>query len=334
MSGLTLLAKCAGKFAQLQVSEDATVGHVKRELAALFSRTQGVGGAIGCVRLSTTGGRLLAPDDARLFDIGVSSLQLLHVQIDAGDGEVSPPSPAAPEASRSAGVAGSNRSTAAHAPTAPELRSLVGRYEAELQRLAAKVDDIASALEERTRAEIARQLSSMELSENARLIKAMTARLDALEASTKAALSPCAPVSPEITARFARLEKQLAESRALFSPPGAAEPQSTVIQDLQARILALESGDGRRLPMAFGSEVDSAGDGRAGDDSRLAAVEASIKTLEEKIKLQAKRTEQIIKEQRQRAVAQGAAPRTEESKVTPKSTTHSERTHIRTPSHI
>ena len=79
MSGLTLLAKCAGKFAQLQVSEDATVGHVKRELAALFSRTQGVGGATGCVRLSTTGGRLLAPDDARLFDIGVSSLQLLHV---------------------------------------------------------------------------------------------------------------------------------------------------------------------------------------------------------------------------------------------------------------
>ena len=86
--------------------------------------------------------------------------------------------------------------------------------------------------------------------------------------------------------------------------------------------------------MAFGSEVDSAGDGRAGDDSRLASVEASIKTLEEKIKLQAKRTEQIIKEQRQRAVAQGAAPRTEESKVTPKSTTHSERTHIRTPSHV
>ena len=334
MSGLTLLAKCAGKFAQLQVSEDATVGHVKRELAALFSRTQGVGGATGCVRLSTTSGRLLAPDDARLFDIGVSSLQLLHVHIDSGDGEVSPPSPAAPEASRSAGVAGSNRSTAAHASTAPDLRSLVGRYETELQRLAAKVDDIASAMEERTRAEIARQLSSMELSENARLIKAMTARLDALEASTKAALSPCAPVSPEITARFARLEKQLAESRTLFSPPAAAEPQSTVIQDLQARILALESGDGRRLPMAFGSEVDSAGDGRAGDDSRLASVEASIKTLEEKIKLQAKRTEQIIKEQRQRAVAQGAAPRTEESKVTPKSTTHSERTHIRTPSHV
>ena len=75
MAGLVLLAKSStGKLTRLQLAPDATVGQLKRELAARF-------GSEATMRVRA-GGQLLVPDDARLRELGVSSQQLLHVDLD------------------------------------------------------------------------------------------------------------------------------------------------------------------------------------------------------------------------------------------------------------
>jgi hypothetical protein len=82
---LVLLAKSStGKLTRLQLDPDATVGQLKRELAARFCPDAGAGSATP-LRVRA-GDRLLAPDDARLRELGVASQQLLHVSVDPAGG--------------------------------------------------------------------------------------------------------------------------------------------------------------------------------------------------------------------------------------------------------
>jgi len=406
---LVLLAKSStGKLTRLQLDPDATVGQLKRELAARFCPDAGAGSATP-LRVRA-GDRLLAPDDARLRELGVASQQLLHVSVDPAGGVASQAS-AAPHRDGDGGVGlGAARAGgSAHGAVA-------GLDEQAWGRLSAKVDALASELEGWTREQIDRlqasgdslleRLSQLELraghaTDNSAKISEMHAKLQALEA--RGAAHPARierSLSPGLAARLEGLDEKLESVQAAdrrCSCAAAVEelrlrlralenrPPSTTHQDsqlavtaaevshLHARVQALEEGG-----LTSGKEgnqpanADPSGSGAAGvesrltdlessmrtlEESKLAGLETSVKGLEEKVKDLRKLSQQIIKQQRQRAVAQGvnpfihtymnksdfarswicavcslyvlgltgAAPRIEESEVQPKGVSHKER---------
>jgi len=80
-----------------------------------------------------------------------------------------------------------------------------------------------------------------------------------------------------------------------------------------ARVEALERGAGGGV-----------GSGGGGLEAKVSAVERALGLLEGKVAVQVRRAEQAVREQRQRAVAQGVAPR-EAARVAPKGEDHRER---------
>ena len=151
MAGLVLLAKSStGKLTRLQLAPDATVGQLKRELAARF-------GSEATMRVRA-GGQLLVPDDARLRELGVSSQQLLHVDLDPVGGRA--PQASAPhraEAPRHVlpnGEAGDGTGKGRMSASAHEATAVLDKPE--WRQLTAKVDAVASELECWTREQINR----------------------------------------------------------------------------------------------------------------------------------------------------------------------------------
>ena len=71
-----------------------------------------------------------------------------------------------------------------------------------------------------------------------------------------------------------------------------------VLSDNASELVLAAAGTSGRVRLEWNSKQENFLSGEV-------SLESSIKTLEEKVKLQAKRSDQIIKEQRQRAVAQG-----------------------------
>jgi len=380
---LLLLAKSsAGKLTQIYVYADATLGHVKRELAGRFFPERGQNMGLEGIRV-LVGGRELSPDNARLFELGVESQQLLHVEADdvrADDVRGGPPETldaiSSPHATSSSAGEGAFTLSA----SAQELGDMKSMFDTEVKRLTAMMNGIERAVEDRLRIEIARLLAGISLERLSRVedavkrvedaVKLCTergerhaalatensdmfkAKLTALETKTATSSQPSAApaLSPEIADRLGKLEEKLAASAkpATTSPPSAAPALSPEIANrlgkleeklaasaasvevLQAQVLELESKGSMpssqnvqaltpteasysssmyslasTLPSSAEATAGSAGEVGTLVHTKLAALEASVKTLEEKVKLQAKRAEQMMKEQRQRAVAQG-----------------------------
>ena len=380
---LLLLAKSsAGKLTQIPVYADATLGHVKRELAGRFFPERGQEMGLEGIRV-LVGGRVLSPDNARLFELGVESQQLLHVEADdvraddvrGGPSETLDAISSPHATSSSAGDGGFTLSASSQ-----ELGDIKGMFDTEVKRLTAMMNGIERAVEDRLRIEIARLLAGISLERLSRVedavkrvedaVKLCTqraekqatlatensdmfkAKLTALETKTAASSPPSAApaLSPEIADRLGKLEEKLAASAkpATTSPPSTAPALSPEIANrlgkleeklaasaasvevLQAQVLELESKGSMpssqnvqaltpteasysssmcslasTLPSSTEATAGSAGEAGTLVHTKVAALEASVKTLEEKVKLQAKRAEQMMKEQRQRAVAQG-----------------------------
>ena len=347
---LLLLAKSsAGKLTQIYVYADATLGHVKRELAGRFFPERGQDMGLEGIRV-LVGGRVLSPDNARLFELGVESQQLLHVETDdvrADDVRGGPPETldaiSSPHViSSSVGDGGFTLSASAQ-----ELGDIKSMFDEEVKRLTAMMNGIERAVEDRLRIEIARLLAGISLERLSRVEDAVKrvedavklcsqraekqaalatensdmfkAKLTALETKTAASSPPSAApaLSPEIADRLGKLEEKLAASAAsvevlqaqvLELESKGSMPSSQNVQALTPTEASYSSSMyslASTLPSSAEATAGSAGEAGTLVHTKLAALEASVKTLEEKVKLQAKRAEQMMKEQRQRAVAQG-----------------------------
>jgi len=307
-------------------------------------------------------GRLLAPNDARLYALGIVSQQLVHIEVDGPTGGSPPVSAscaeAPSEARANAGTSASGSANASGGASSQELEAISARAAADLQHLAAKVDGMAAkvdgiaakvdgmaaALEERARAQVVRlqvahedtfqrllrveqavtcctlagNQQKAQATDTSGMIKALTAKFHALDTGPAAAAQPSNAPSPDIMAsRLVNLEEQLAVLlSAAKAAPGSPAPCScgTLVEEVLVRILALESKglaqrvDGDDAVHSTSAEMrEAVVDGGQGVQSTLAKLESSIKTLESVVKLQAKRCDQLMKENRQRAVAQGRA---------------------------
>ena len=362
MAGLVLLAKSStGKLTRLQLAPDATVGQLKRELAARF-------GSEATMRVRA-GGQLLVPDDARLRELGVSSQQLLHVDLDPVGGRA--PQASAPhraEAPRHVlpnGEAGDGTGKGRMSASAHEATAVLDKPE--WRQLTAKVDAVASELECWTREQINRlqaccdglleRLSQLELkaahaAENAARMNEMHAKLQALEAKVAGpARTADFSLSPELASRLAGLDEKLASVLTAERPGSWA----VAVEELRKRLLALENrppSSTNRVGLVGQPDVtaqvselrervksleesglmpgkadfnqsanaDPSGSGASGMETRLtdlegsmkmlqeiklAGLDTSVRGLEEKVKDLRKLSQQIVKQQRQRAVAQG-----------------------------
>lgn len=358
MEGVVLLAKSStGKLTRLQLASDVTVGQLKRELAERFCPGAGPIGSEATMRVRA-GGQLLAPDDAKLRELGVASQQLLHVDLDPAS--IRTPM-VRPNGEAGAGAGEGRMSASAHEATAV-------LDEPAWKRLTAKVDAVASELEGWTREQINQlqaccdglleRLSQLELkaahaAENAARMNEMHAKLQALEAKVAAGPARTADysLSPELASRLAGLDEKFA-SVLTDERPGS---WAVAVEEVRKRLLALEnrppSSTNRvglvgqpdvtaqvsellervksleesglmpgKVDCNQSSNADPSGSGASGMETRLTDLEGSMKTLqeiklagldtsvkglEEKVKDLRKLSQQIIKQQRQRAVAQG-----------------------------
>ena len=123
--------------------------------------------------------------------------------------------------------------------------------------------------------------------------------------TTSPAQAAAPPVPADLLARFAKLEMSAVsreEMAVQFSSAAA-------VVEMQARIDALEKTiamqGNTRVELSAGKSTAAVTSSVADLGQKMLSLESCIKALEEKVKLQAKRSDQIIKEQRQRAVAQG-----------------------------
>ena len=293
-------------------------------------------------------GRLLAPNDARLYALGIVSQQLVHMEVDGPTGGSPPVSAscdeAPSEARANAGTSTSGSAKASGGTISQELEAISARAAADLQHLVAKVDGMAAALEERARAQVVRlqvahedtlqrllrveqavscctlagNQQKAQVTDTSTMIKALTAKFHALDTGLAAAAQPSNAPSPDImVSRLVNLEQQLAVLlSAAKADPGSPAPCScgTLVEEALVRIHALESKglaqrvDGDDAVQSTSAEMrEAVVDGGLGVQGTLAKLESSIKTLESVVKLQAKRCDQLMKENRQRAVAQGRA---------------------------
>ncbi len=333
---MTVLVKSSagerGRISQVHVATDATVACLKETLAAKLFPGMPAGSL--CLR---KGHAVLAPDDSMLREVGVTAAggPLLHVEVEQGAdltdavvGRGDEPG-VIPDATKMR-----NQLVGVDAIAQKE-RHASATHRSEQKQAADHMD--SAAMEERLREEFAKMLASQgeEVlrrllhvenavnrpsgteqqaaleSKHARMIEKIDARLHAVEAGQDLAAStqPSPAVSPDVMARLGRLEEKLASSR----EEGPHCSCAATVEKLQERLDALEktfsrNGDEdapRHAPAAV--EQAAAAPTTSGADlgKKMEALESSIKTLEEKVKLQAKRSDQIIKEQRQRAVAHG-----------------------------
>jgi hypothetical protein len=323
-----------GRISQVHVPTDATVACLKEILAArLFP---GIPARSLRVR---TGRTVLAPDSSRLREVGVTATSLLHVEVEQGGdltgavaGRGDEPG-VIPDIARPRSRGGDEGNQLARAlASAREEQNVGATHRSELKEVAAHMD--SAALEERLREEITKMLASQgEVlrrlvqvedavhrpsgteqqaaleSKYARMIDKIDAKLHAIEASRDLAATPehSPAVLSDVMARLDRLEEQLASSR-----EGPQCSCAEAVEKLQERLDALEKYVSRndedvpgRAPAAVEKAAAAPTSSGADLETKMEALESSIKTLEEKVKLQAKRSDQIIKEQRQRAVAQG-----------------------------
>jgi len=337
MAGLVLLAKSStGKLTRLQLAPDATVGQLKRELAARF-------GSEATMRVRA-GGQLLVPDDARLRELGVSSQQLLHVDLDPVGGRA--PQASAPhraEAPRHVlpnGEAGDGTGKGRMSASAHEATAVLDKPE--WRQLTAKVDAVASELECWTREQINRLQACCD---------GLLERLSQLELKAGPARTADFSLSPELASRLAGLDEKLASVLTAERPGSWA----VAVEELRKRLLALENRppsstnrDGLvgqpdvtaqvselrervksleesglmpgKADFNQSANADPSGSGASGMETRLtdlegsmkmlqeiklAGLDTSVRGLEEKVKDLRKLSQQIVKQQRQRAVAQG-----------------------------
>ena len=251
MPGLVLLAKSkSGKLAQVQVPADATIGMAKREIAARLLPSLKDTLSVS-MRLR---GRLLAPDDALLRDMGVTSNQLLHIETDATLDDAASlaavqlggsPLRACPRGD------GDDRDTGDCTDfTRIGMNDTAVKFEAELQRLASKVAS-AAELEESTRAEMQRlqarqddlldrfariEKAMSKANEGSDMIKTFATKLAAIENKPAGAVTHQA-LAPDLVIRIEKLEKLIAS--VLAKEPQAVAPDLAIrVEKLEEKLIA------------------------------------------------------------------------------------------------